>query len=145
MCYILQHDRQGCHHSAIARRSKNASSRSCSAQRRGCTAQNELIQFIQPPSSDIVKPPKPSPADGAKRKIGGQHGHQRLPDCRLTLMMSGQFYVNFPDMRHKDLKFLMSAYLARFVKILQWNMRYGKSDDILIAIEVALKKLKQQQ
>jgi len=31
----------------------------------------------KPPSSDIVKPPKPSPPDGqAKRTIGGQPGHQ---------------------------------------------------------------------
>ena len=32
----------------------------------------------KPPSSDIVKPPKPAPADGAKRKIGGQSGHQKF-------------------------------------------------------------------
>jgi transposase len=32
----------------------------------------------KPPSSDIVKPPKPEPADGTKRKIGGQNGHQKF-------------------------------------------------------------------
>jgi transposase len=32
----------------------------------------------KPPSSDIVKPPKPEPADGTKRKIGGQFGHQKF-------------------------------------------------------------------
>lgn len=32
----------------------------------------------KPPSSDIVKPPKPEPADGSKRKIGGQHGHRKF-------------------------------------------------------------------
>jgi transposase len=32
----------------------------------------------KPPSSDIVKPPKPEPADGTKKKIGGQHGHQKF-------------------------------------------------------------------
>jgi transposase len=32
----------------------------------------------KPPSSDIVKPPKPEPADGTKRKIGGQQGHQKF-------------------------------------------------------------------
>jgi len=31
----------------------------------------------KPPSSDIVKPPKPEPADGTKRKIGGQFGHPK--------------------------------------------------------------------
>src|SRR5271163_4386550 len=32
----------------------------------------------KPPSSDIVKPPKPSPPDGqAKRTIGGQPGHPK--------------------------------------------------------------------
>src|ERR1700677_1204259 len=32
----------------------------------------------KPPSSDIVKPPKPSPPDGQdKRKIGGQPGHPK--------------------------------------------------------------------
>ena len=31
----------------------------------------------KPPSSDIVKPPKPMPAHGGKRKIGGQPGHER--------------------------------------------------------------------
>jgi transposase len=31
----------------------------------------------KPPSSDIVKPPKPTPAAGGKRKIGGQSGHER--------------------------------------------------------------------
>src|SRR3989338_3154224 len=29
------------------------------------------------PSSDIVKQPKPAPADGTKRKIGGQFGHSK--------------------------------------------------------------------
>lgn len=29
----------------------------------------------KPPSSDIVKPPKPAPPHGGKRKIGGQPGH----------------------------------------------------------------------
>lgn len=32
----------------------------------------------KPPSSDIVKPPKPEAADGTKREIGGQHGHQKF-------------------------------------------------------------------
>jgi transposase len=32
----------------------------------------------KPPSSDIVKPPKPEPVDGTKRKIGGQQGHQKF-------------------------------------------------------------------
>ena len=32
----------------------------------------------KPPSSDIVKAPKPEPADGTKRKIGGQVGHQKF-------------------------------------------------------------------
>jgi transposase len=32
----------------------------------------------KPPSSDIVKPPKPELANGAKRKIGGQPGHQKF-------------------------------------------------------------------
>ncbi len=32
----------------------------------------------KPPSSDIVKPSKPEPADGTKRKIGGQNGHQKF-------------------------------------------------------------------
>jgi len=32
----------------------------------------------KPPSSDIVKPPKPEPANGTKRKIGGQDGHQKF-------------------------------------------------------------------
>jgi transposase len=32
----------------------------------------------KPPSSDIVKPPKPGPADGTKRKIVGQNGHQKF-------------------------------------------------------------------
>jgi transposase len=31
----------------------------------------------KPPSSDIVKPPKPALPAGAKRKIGGQPGHER--------------------------------------------------------------------
>src|ERR1035437_1809523 len=31
----------------------------------------------KPPSSDIVKPPKPVPPHGGKRKIGGQPGHER--------------------------------------------------------------------
>jgi hypothetical protein len=32
----------------------------------------------KPPSSDIVKPPKPSPPEGqAQRKIGGQPGHPK--------------------------------------------------------------------
>src|SRR6266568_3845858 len=32
----------------------------------------------KPPSSDIVKPPKPAPPEGqAKRKIGGQRGHPK--------------------------------------------------------------------
>jgi len=31
----------------------------------------------KPPSSDIVKPPKPAPRRGKKRKIGGQPGHPR--------------------------------------------------------------------
>jgi transposase len=31
----------------------------------------------KPPSSDIVKPPKPALPNGEKRKIGGQHGHAR--------------------------------------------------------------------
>ena len=31
----------------------------------------------KPPSSDIVKPPKPAPPDGDQRKIGGQPGHPR--------------------------------------------------------------------
>jgi transposase len=31
----------------------------------------------KPPSSDIVKPPKPMPLHGGKRKIGGQAGHER--------------------------------------------------------------------
>lgn len=31
----------------------------------------------KPPSSDIVKPPKPAPPEGGKRKIGGQPGHER--------------------------------------------------------------------
>ena len=31
----------------------------------------------KPPSSDIVKPPKPVPPQGGKRKIGGQPGHER--------------------------------------------------------------------
>ena len=30
----------------------------------------------KPPSSDIVKPPKPAPLHGGKRKIGGQPGHE---------------------------------------------------------------------
>ena len=30
----------------------------------------------KPPSSDIVKPPKPTPPQGGKRKIGGQPGHE---------------------------------------------------------------------
>jgi transposase len=30
----------------------------------------------KPPSSDIVKPPKPVPPQGGKRKIGGQPGHE---------------------------------------------------------------------
>ena len=31
----------------------------------------------KPPSSDIVKPPKPAAFCGGKRKIGGQHGHAK--------------------------------------------------------------------
>ena len=31
----------------------------------------------KPPSSDIVKPPKPAPPHGGQRKIGGQPGHER--------------------------------------------------------------------
>ena len=31
----------------------------------------------KPPSSDIVKPPKPKLKKGKKRKIGGQPGHER--------------------------------------------------------------------
>jgi len=31
----------------------------------------------KPPSSDIVKPPKPAPPQGGQRKIGGQPGHAR--------------------------------------------------------------------
>src|ERR1035437_1187624 len=31
----------------------------------------------KPPSSDIVKPPKPAGPHGGKRKIGGQQGHER--------------------------------------------------------------------
>jgi Transposase IS66 family. len=31
----------------------------------------------KPPSSDIVKPPKPAPPQGGQRKIGGQPGHER--------------------------------------------------------------------
>src|SRR5450759_3767430 len=31
----------------------------------------------KPPSSDIVKPPKPPLPHGRKRKIGGQHGHAK--------------------------------------------------------------------
>src|ERR1035437_572707 len=31
----------------------------------------------KPPSSDIVKPPKPVPPHGGKQKIGGQPGHER--------------------------------------------------------------------
>ena len=30
----------------------------------------------KPPSSDIVKPPKPAPPHGGRRKIGGQPGHE---------------------------------------------------------------------
>ena len=32
----------------------------------------------KPPSSDIVKPQKPKPADGQKRTVGGQNGHQKF-------------------------------------------------------------------
>jgi len=31
----------------------------------------------KPPSSDIVKPPKPPAPDGKKRPIGGQPGHEK--------------------------------------------------------------------
>ena len=31
----------------------------------------------KPPSSDIVKPPKPRAKKGKKRRIGGQHGHKK--------------------------------------------------------------------
>jgi transposase len=40
------------------------------------TARKNSATSSKPPSSDIVKPPKPAPPDGpAQRKIGGQPGH----------------------------------------------------------------------
>ena len=65
----------------------------------------------KPPSSDIVKPPKPAPPDGEKRRIGAQRGHPRhdrppfppeaidhtqeytliqCPDCGTRLLRSAQ-------------------------------------------------------
>lgn len=37
----------------------------------------------KPPSSDIVKPPKPKPKKGTKRKIGGQPGHEKHERRRI--------------------------------------------------------------
>jgi transposase len=45
-------------------------------------ARKDSSTSSKPPSSDIVKPPKPAPKDGKKRKRGGQPGHeQHLRDC----------------------------------------------------------------
>jgi transposase len=42
------------------------------------TARKNSATSSKPPSSDIVKPPKPAPPDGqAQRKIGGQPGHAK--------------------------------------------------------------------
>jgi transposase len=42
------------------------------------TARKNSATSSKPPSSDIVKPPKPAPPDGqAQRKIGGQPGHPK--------------------------------------------------------------------
>ena len=45
-------------------------------------ARKDSSTSSKPPSSDIVKPPKPAPKDGKKRQRGGQPGHeQHLRDC----------------------------------------------------------------
>jgi transposase len=41
------------------------------------TAKKDSSNSSKPPSSDIVKPPKPKPPRGKKRKRGGQPGHPR--------------------------------------------------------------------
>src|SRR5690348_6652448 len=47
-------------------------------QERLAAAGKDSSNSSKPPSSDIVKPPKPTPPEGqAKRSIGGQPGHPR--------------------------------------------------------------------
>jgi transposase len=41
------------------------------------SARKDSSTSSKPPSSDIVKPPKPSTASGQKRRIGGQPGHPK--------------------------------------------------------------------
>jgi transposase len=41
------------------------------------SARKDSSTSSKPPSSDIVKPPKPSSATGSKRRIGGQPGHPK--------------------------------------------------------------------
>lgn len=51
-------------------------------QRQLAAARKDSSNSSKPPSSDIVKPPKPSPAGQGRRKPGGQPGHashQRVP------------------------------------------------------------------
>jgi len=87
----------------------------------------------KPPSSDIVKPPKPTLADGAKRKIGGQPGHQkftRLPFetedvtpvlCELSehetqgLEVLDEWYV-FQQVRLPEKRYEVIEYRARMYR-----------------------------
>jgi transposase len=49
----------------------------------------------KPPSSDIVKPPRPKPK-GKKRKRGGQKGQPRR-DCKLTLEQAQEIVPYYPE------------------------------------------------
>ena len=49
----------------------------------------------KPPSSDIVKPPRPKPK-GKKRKRGGQKGQPRR-DCKLTLEKAREIVPYYPE------------------------------------------------
>jgi transposase len=76
------------------------------------SARKDSSTSSKPPSSDIVKPPKPPSATGSKRRIGGQPGHPRheraafapeqvthsvehplhgCPDCGGPLRRNGSF------------------------------------------------------
>src|SRR4051812_40095052 len=85
-------------------------------------ARKDSSTSSKPPSSDIVKPAKPTSATGSKRRIGGQPGHPRheraafaaeqitrfiehplraCPDCGGPLRRNGDFarVVQQVDMR----------------------------------------------
>lgn len=94
----------------------------------------------KPPSSDIVKPPRPAPADGTKRKIGGQPGHQKFtrlpftPDkvddtvvCELStqdaagLEVLDEWYI-FQQIKLPDKLYEVIEYHAR----MYYDLRTGK-------------------